>query len=128
MHGNNSFPGTGRRAASGLSLIGLLFWLVLIGFFAVIVLKTFPAVNEYLTIERAVNQIAHSGATTVPEIRAAFEKQKEIEYSISSISGKDLDVTKDPSGDKIVIGFKYDKEVELYGPVSLLIHFEGQSK
>jgi hypothetical protein len=128
MHGNNRFHATGRRAAAGLSLIGLLFWLVLIGFFALIVLKTFPAVNEYLTIERAVNQIAHSGASTVPEIRAAFEKQKEIEYSISSIGGKDLEVTKDPSGDKIIIGFKYDKEVQLYGPVSLLIHFEGQSK
>jgi hypothetical protein len=119
--------GTVRRATAGLSLLGLLFWLVLIGFFALIVLKTFPAVNEYLTIERAVNQIATSGATTVPEIRTAFDKQKEIEYSIESIGGKDLEVTKD-GGDKIVIGFKYDKEVVLYGPVSLLIHFEGQSK
>lgn len=128
MYGSSRYHGASRQAAAGLSLIGLLFWLVLIGFFALIVLKTFPAVNEYLTIERAVNQIAHSGASTVPEVRAAFEKQKEIEYSITSIGGKDLDVSKDPSGDRIIIGFKYDKEVSLYGPVSLLIHFEGQSK
>lgn len=116
-----------RRAARGISLIGLLFWLVLIGFVAVIGLKTFPAVNEYLTIERAINQIATNGGSTVPEIRAAFEKQKEIEYSITSIGGKDLEVTKN-AADKVVISFKYDKEVELYGPVSLLIHFEGHSK
>jgi hypothetical protein len=62
----------------------------------------------------------------VPEIRQAFDKQKEIEYSITSIGGKDLDITKE--NDKVVIGFKYDKEVELYGPVSLLIHYEGRSK
>lgn len=116
-----------RRSVRGISLIGLMFWAVLIGFVAVIVLKTFPAVNEFLTIERAVNQIATNGGSTVPEIRNAFEKQKEIEYSIQSIGGKDLEVTKN-AADKVVISFKYDKEVELYGPVSLLIHFEGHSK
>lgn len=122
-HGHHSFGSLRQR---GVSLLGLLFWAVLIGFVAVVGLKTFPAVNEYLTIQRAVNQIAKSGATSVPEIRNAFEKQKEIEYSITSIGGKDLDITKE--NDKIVVGFKYDKEVELYGPVSLLLHFEGRSK
>lgn len=121
-------PGSfnGSRRQSGISLIGLLFWAVIIGFFALVLIKTFPSVNEYLTIQRAVTQIAHSGATTVPEIRTAFEKQKEIEYSIKSIKGSDLEITKD--NDKIVIGFRYDNEVQLYGPVSLLIHYEGQSK
>jgi hypothetical protein len=123
-HGHDSFGSLRRQR--GVSLLGLLFWAVLIGFVAVVGLKTFPAVNEYLTIQRAVNQIAKSGATSVPEIRNAFEKQKEIEYSITSIGGKDLDITKE--NDKIVVGFKYDKEVELYGPVSLLLHFEGRSK
>jgi len=123
-HGQDSFGSLRRQR--GVSLLGLLFWAVLIGFVAVVGLKTFPAVNEYLTIQRAVNQIAKSGASSVPEIRNAFEKQKEIEYSITSIGGKDLDITKE--NDKIVVGFKYDKEVELYGPVSLLLHFEGRSK
>jgi hypothetical protein len=122
MH--SGFAGSGRQR--GISLLGLLFWAVLVGFAAYVAIKVFPSVNEYLTIQRAVNQIAHSGAGTVPEIRSAFEKQKEIEYSISSISGADLQVTK--NDERVVIGFKYDKEVELFGPVSLLIHYEGASK
>jgi hypothetical protein len=61
----------------------------------------------------------------VPEIRAAFERQKEIEYSISSISGKDLTVTKE--NEQIVIGFAYDKEVPLFDPVFLLIKYSGRS-
>jgi hypothetical protein len=125
MHHGHHRCGSLQRQR-GVSLLGLLFWAVLIGFVAVVGLKTFPAVNEYLTIQRAVNQIARTGASSVPEIRNAFEKQKEIEYSITSIGGKDLDITKE--NDKVVIGFKYDKEVELYGPVSLLLHFEGRSK
>jgi hypothetical protein len=62
----------------------------------------------------------------VPEIRTAFDKQKEIEYSIVSISGKDLQVTKE--NERVIVGFAYDKEVPLYGPVSLLIHYEGRTK
>ena len=113
-------------AQRGISLLGLLFWAVVIGFLAVVALKTFPSVNEYLTIQRAIGQIATSGVSTVPEIRAAFDRQKDIEYSIQSIAGKDLSVTKE--NDRIVIGFAYDKEVPLFGPVSLLIHYEGRTK
>jgi len=113
-------------AQRGISLLGLLFWAVLIGFVTLVGMKTFPSVNEFLTIQRAVSQIAKTGANSVPEIRTAFDKQKEIEYSIQSISGKDLEITKE--NDRVVIGFRYDREVELYGPVSLLIHYEGHSK
>ena len=62
----------------------------------------------------------------MPEIRAAFEQQKDIEYSITSITGKDLDITKE--NDKVVIRFAYDKEVELMSPVFLLIKYEGRSQ
>jgi hypothetical protein len=116
----------GRRGhQQGISLVGLLFWAVLISMVAVVGLRVLPTVNEYLTIQRAVNKIATSGATTVPEIRSAFDKQKEVEYSITSISGKDLNITKE--SDRVVIRFAYDKEVELFGPVFLLIKYEGRS-
>jgi hypothetical protein len=110
----------------GISLLGLLFWAVLIGIVAVVALRVLPTVNEYLTIQRAVNKIAASGATTVPELRVAFDRQKDIEYSISSISGKDLAITKE--NDRVVVAFAYEKQVELAGPVFLLIKYEGRSK
>jgi hypothetical protein len=93
---------------------------------ALIGMRVLPTLNEYFTIQRAVNKIAAEGATTVPEIRNAFEKQKDIEYSISSISGKDHQVTKE--NDKVVIQFAYDKEIEVVSPVYILIKYEGRSK
>ncbi len=108
----------------GVTLFGLLFWAVIIGFAALIGMRVLPALNEYFTIKRAVGRIATQGAT-VPEIRAAFERQKDIEYSISSITSKDLIVTKE--NEKVVVSFAYDKEVELVKPVFLLIKFEGRS-
>ena len=109
----------------GLSLIGLLFWAILIATVALLAMKVLPSLNEYFTIQRAVNKLATSGATTVAEVRNAFERQKDIEYSIVSISSKDLTITKD--NDKVVVSFAYDKEVELVKPVFLLIKFEGRS-
>lgn len=114
-----------RRGQRGITLIGLLFWAIVIGFGALVVMRVFPTVNEYLTIKRAVNKIVDSGASTVPELRAAFDRQKDIEYSISTISGKDLDITKE--NDRIVIRFAYDKQIELVEPVYLLIKYEGRS-
>jgi len=114
------------RRQQGVTLFGLLFWAVIVGFLALIGMRVLPTLNEYFTIKRAVNRIITEGSVnTVPEIRSAFEKQKDIEYSIVSIGGKDLIITKE--NEKPVVSFAYDKEVELVKPVFLLIKFEGRS-
>ena len=112
------------RSQRGVTLFGLMFWAIIVGFVALIGIRVLPALNEYFTIKRTVNKVSSEGST-VPEIRAAFEKQKDIEYSIQAISGKDLNITKDD--DKIVVSFAYNKEIELAGPVFLLLKFEGRS-
>ena len=118
-------PASGKAGRQrGVSLFGLLFWAVVVGFLALIGMRVLPALNEYFTIKRAINKITSEGST-VPEIRTAFERQKDVEYSITSISSKDLAITKE--NDKIVVSFAYDKEVELVKPVFLLIKFEGRS-
>ena len=73
-----------KRAQRGVTLFGLMFWAIIVGFGALIGMKVLPTVNEYFTIQKAVTKLAASGAATVPEIRANFEKQKDIEYSIQS--------------------------------------------
>ena len=115
-----------ERRQRGITLFGLLLWAILIGFVALLTMNVLPTVNEYLTIQKAVNKIASDGLTTVPEIRAAFERQKEIEYSIQAITGKDLKITKE--NERVVISFAYDKEVKVISPVFLLIKYEGRSK
>ena len=114
------------RRQRGVSLLGLMFWAVLIGIVTLVALRVLPTVNEYLTILRAVEKVATEGLTTVPEIRKAFDRQRDIEYSITSIEGKDLKITKED--DRVVVSFAYDKEIELMSPVYLLIKYEGRSK
>ena len=110
----------------GVTLIGLLFWAIVVATVALVAMKVLPSINEYFTIQRAVNKIAKEGGSTVPEIRNAFDRQKDIEYSITSITGPDLEVTKE--NERVVVKFAYDKEIELIEPVFLLIKYRGHSQ
>ena len=114
------------RSQSGISLIGLLIWAIIVAFVALIVVRVLPTINEYTTVLRTVKKIAQEQPGTVAEARKAFDRQRDIEYSISSVSGQDLQVTKE--NDKVVIRFEYNKEVPIFEPVYLLIKYEGESK
>jgi len=114
----------GRQA--GFTLVSLLTWAVLISALALVLMRVFPAITEYRTIQSMVNKVAREGGGTVPAIRAAFDRMTQIEYGVTSIASKDLDITKE--NDEVVIKFAYDKEIELFDPVFLLIKFQGRSR
>jgi hypothetical protein len=114
------------RSQRGVTLFGLMLWAIVVGFVALVAMRVLPTLNEYFTIQKAVSKVAHESNTTVPQIRQAFDKQKEIEYSIQAIGGKDLNITKE--NDVVVVSFAYEKEIELFKPVYLLIKYEGRSK
>ena len=112
-----------RRRQRGLSIIGLIFiGLIVVGLLT-IGFKVVPAVIEYVAIERAIQKIKNEGRT-VPEIQAAFGRHATID-DITSISEKDLDITKE--GDQIVISYAYQKKIPVIENVSLVIDFAGKT-
>ena len=115
-----------RTAQRGLTLFGLLFWALAAGFVGYLLVRVLPTVNEYVTIQRAIDKIAADQPATVAEARASFDRQKDVEFSISAVSGKDLEVTKE--NDRVVLAFAYDKEIPVMGPVYILIKYQGRSK
>ncbi|NBD21555.1 DUF4845 domain-containing protein [Aquabacterium fontiphilum] len=113
-------------AQRGVTLVGLLFWAVVVAALALVIMKVVPAVTEYRTVVSMVNKVAVSGGSTVPEIRAAFDREKQIQYGVESIGGQDLEIVKE--NDRIVVRFAYNREIELIDPVYLLLKFKGQSR
>jgi hypothetical protein len=109
----------------GASLFSMVFVAIIVGFVALMAMRAFPSVNEYLTIKKTVNQIMKSGPSTAADVRNAFEKQKEIEYSIQTIGGKDLEITQ--NGERLRTRFAYQVEVPIIEPVYLLIKYEGEA-
>jgi hypothetical protein len=126
MQGKPSQSRRLRGKQRGVTLFGLLFWAIVLGFIGYVLVRTLPTVNEYLTVQRAVDKVAAAQPATVNEARIAFDRQREIEYSIVSVTGKDLQITKE--NDKVVIAYAYNKEVPIVGPVYILLKFEGRSK
>ena len=118
--------GNRRTSQRGLTMFGLLFWGILVGFAGYLLVVILPTLNEYFTIQRAVDKIAAASPATVGEARTAFDKQRNIEYAIDSIAGKDLEITKE--NEKVVIKFAYDKLIPIYGVVYVLIKYQGRSR
>jgi hypothetical protein len=112
-----------KQKQGGLSLTGLIFVLVVVGLIAVVAIRVVPTVTEYLAIKKAIASARGAGSTP-QEIRAAFDKQAEVGY-IQSVSGKDLDISKD--GDVTNVSFAYQKVIPLVGPASLLLDYEGST-
>ena len=113
-----------RSRQRGMSFMGVIFLgLIAVSVFAVGG-QSLPIFLEYQAIQKAVNKAAMEGST-VPEVRASFERAGAID-NISSVRGDDLEITK--NGEKIVVTFKYSREVALVGPAFLVYRFQGQSK
>jgi hypothetical protein len=110
----------------GASLISMLVLAVIVGFLMLMGARVFPSVNEYLTIRKAVNQIMRAGPASPADIRSAFEKTSEVEYSIKTISAKDLTIV--PIGDSgLRTSFAYNVEIPIVEPVFLLVKYEGSA-
>jgi hypothetical protein len=112
-----------KHQQHGISFIGLLFVGGVLAVASVLIVQVVPTLIEFQAITKAASKATEGG--TVAEIRAIFDKAAAVD-DIKSISGKDLEVTKE--GDKTVVGFAYTREIHLAGPAYLLLKYNSRSK
>ena len=112
-----------KSGQRGISFIGLLFVGGVFAIGALIGAQVLPTALEYMAVQKAVQKA--SEGQSVAEIRGNFDKISSID-DIKSISGRDLDVTKE--GDKVVVSFAYQREIHLAGPAYLTMKYSGRSK
>ena len=118
-------PRRSRRRQAGLTFFGLLVYAVFVAAGVFIVMKVVPSVTEFQAIKALIRQVAQGNPATVEEARRSFDRLRRAEGSVQSITGSDLQVTKEAG--RVVIGVKYEKELRMVGPVSLLIRYEASS-
>lgn len=114
-----------KREQKGISLVGFIFVIVVVAVIAVLGMKVVPTVVEYTAIKKAI-AYAQSTGTTEREIQLAFDRQSSVGY-IDSVSGKDLEITRNNNGG-FDVSVAYEKKIALFGPVSLLIDYEASSR
>ena len=112
-----------RQQQRGISLIGLLFVGSVLGSGVLVGLQVAPTVIDYLAVQKAVKKAAVG--TTVADVRSIFDKAAQID-DIRSISGQDLEISK--QGDRVIVGFAYQREIHLGGPAYLVLKYKGSSR
>lgn len=112
-----------KHQERGISVIGFLFVAAILACAGVLAAQAVPTLIEFQAINKAATKA--STGNTVAEVRAIFDRAAAID-DIKSISGKDLDVSK--QGDKTVVAFAYTREIHMAGPAYLLLKYDGQSK
>ncbi|NCN69765.1 MAG: DUF4845 domain-containing protein [Rhodoferax sp.] len=112
-----------KKKQRGLSFIGLLFVGGVLAATGVVVAQIVPTAIEYQAVLKAVNKAKEGN--TVAEVRSIFDKAASID-NISSITGKDIEVTKE--NDKVVVSFAYQREIHLAGPGYLTLKYTGRSR
>jgi type II secretory pathway pseudopilin PulG len=110
-----------QKRQDGISLVGLIFALALVGFVLVLGLKIVPTYTEYRAIQNAIVSAKATGSSIV-EIQKAFDASAVSGY-VTSITGRDLIIEK--VNNEFEVSFAYEKKIPLVGPASLLLEYEG---
>ncbi|MDB5779741.1 MAG: putative transrane protein [Polaromonas sp.] len=112
-----------KQKQRGISFLGVLLVGIVVACAFVLGAQVLPTLIEFQAITKAATKA--TAGNTVPEVRAIFDKAGQID-DIRSISGKDLEVTKE--GEKTVVAFAYTREIHMAGPAYLLLKYNGRSK
>jgi hypothetical protein len=105
----------------GLSLTGLIFVFAILAMIAMLGMKIFPGMMEYRAIKNGIANAKSTGGS-VTEMQMTFNKNAIIN-NIKVISYKDLVISKETG--EVEISFAYEEKIPLFGPVTLLIDYEG---
>ncbi|MGH8726717.1 MAG: DUF4845 domain-containing protein [Burkholderiales bacterium] len=107
----------------GLSMIGFLFVIVVVGFLVVFLFKLIPAYVEYFSIKNALSAMARDSElqnASPQAIRSAFSRRVQID-DIKAIEPADIGIEKD--GGNLVLSTSYSKRVPIIGHFNACLDF-----
>lgn len=109
----------------GVSLRGLVVTLAFLAFVGLMAAKLLPSYIEYFSVKKIFLAMETNGETkgTVRDIRKAFDRRNVIE-GVQSVSGDDLDISKDDSGETIVSA-NWSVKVPMVYNISACIDFSA---
>jgi Tfp pilus assembly protein PilE len=117
-----------RRRQQGMTFIGLLCVLVLVGIVGYAGVRLAPLYLNYMKVARAMETTATEVKGDNPDvtaIRNTLERHWEVEDP-TSVSYKDIEITRDDSG--VSMHVAYDDSAPYVANVSLAVHFDKTVK
>ncbi len=114
-----------KSKQSGITLIGFLLIIVVVGFFAYMAMKLAPSYSEYMGVTKAMNQIATEGTNgkSLDSIRRDLMFKLGFQY-VDDPTVKPANITiKRDAGGTSVLTVAYDKQIPFMYNIDFLLHF-----
>ncbi|MBN8895735.1 MAG: DUF4845 domain-containing protein [Rhodanobacter sp.] len=114
-----------KSKQSGITLIGFLLIIVVVGFFAYMAMKLAPSYSEYMGVTKAMNQIATEGTNgkSLDSIRRDLMFKLGFQY-VDDATVKPANITiKRDAGGTSVLTVAYDKQIPFMYNIDFLLHF-----
>jgi hypothetical protein len=113
-----------RTNQRGMTAIGWLMVLALIGFFVLLALRMVPAYLEFYKVVSTLNSIEEeSGFSSPGEIRKLLERRFEISY-VNTITPADVIIK--PKGNTYTVTASYEQREHVVGNIYVVMDFEKQ--
>ncbi len=115
-----------KSKQSGITLIGFLVVIAVVGFLAYMAMRLLPSYSEYMGVTKAMNQIATEGTNgkSLDEIRRSLMFKMGFQYvDDSTVKPTDITITRDTGGTSF-LHVTYDKKVPFMYNIDFLLHFD----
>ena len=113
------------RRQAGVTAIGWMIILALIGFFVFLTLKMLPSYLEYFKVSSSLESLEKETLATPGEIRELLGRRFDISY-VYTITPKQVKIKN--AGKFFNVTAKYDSQVHLFANVDVLMGFDKQVK
>ena len=110
------------RKQRGISLMGLIVTLAVLGFLGIMAAKLLPAYLEFFAVKKMFSAMEQAGDLkgSVRDIRYSFEKRNAIE-DVKSVRSDDLEITKE--GGEAVLTANWSVRVPMVSNVNACLDF-----
>ena len=114
-----------KKQQSGITLIGFLVVLIVVGFFGYMAMKLVPSYTEYMGVSKAMSQVASAGVEgkSLDEVRRDLIFKMGFQYVDDATVGP-KDITLQRSGNAAQLKVAYDKRIPFLYNIDFLLHFE----
>lgn len=116
-----------KNRQRGMTAIGWLIVLSIVGFFALLLLKLVPLYIEFYSVRNALESLQHqpsAGDMTKDDIKNYLYKQFTINQVSRANLDKDLKIERDEKTEARHVTIQYDVAEPVAGNVDALVHFK----
>lgn len=110
-----------QKRQKGMTFLGYVIVLAIIGFFAIMALKLTPVYLEYQSIVKIMNNVAQENITSPNALRSTIQKRLDVN-NITTVTAKDFRIRRGEGATELSI--EYEARTKFAGNLWFLLQFD----